>query len=180
MPQRASFDPESQTTDPWELYVAPPPKDGINVQGHVERAMKARISTIVQDKRLGFETESSYVRSAVHWFTEQIVAPRMGGGFEADMRQATLFVRNAQALARLHNASRFYKDVRVAILELANEDAWEEAISIWQGAVDHAAKREEPFRSKVLQHLNADPEFEVIRQKARAQVAAVNLRTNED
>ena len=161
-----SLEPSKQLTDPNEFYVSPPQRGGgCPVAGRVEAAMKGRISHVVQLGHL-FTSESDFVRAAVHWFMEEKIAPKMGGQFIADMKLASLQVHTAQLSARLQRATKFYEDNKRALLDLAAEEAWDQAVDLWNEIQYTIESMGEPFRSKAKRLFEADNQVRHIKRRA--------------
>ena len=166
-PDRLPLGPADQASDPIDYFVDAP-KDGVAAGCRVDTATKQRIAEVVQSGATRYRTESDVLRAAIHWFLHERIAPRMDGRFQADMRLAHACVRRAQAMARVQDSNCFVRDIGASLRALVLQGAMDQAVEVWRDSLRTIEASSEPFRSRSLAALLADPALEMVRQTAEA------------
>jgi len=126
-----SFAPSDSILDPMKLWEPPPEKaEGVDIRGRVAVLLKSQLQAAVQSGLFRFKTEGDLVRTAVAWFFQREIAPRLAryGRVDESLRTLGAKLRAAdEAIAVTNAAEDFVLKHRSALRRYIQWGLWEEA-----------------------------------------------------
>lgn len=156
--------PSRQITDPRELYVAPPGKGSVVLSTRVEPEIGQQIEHIVQGGQTAFSTKNDYLRAAVCYFHEHVIAPMLRDKLLAkDIHFTAAKIRRTRMTTRLRDYETFVNAYKDALLKLAKLDCRDEVVELWHDAKKTAKMGGEEFHRIVLKWMESDPTLGKVR-----------------
>jgi hypothetical protein len=164
--------PSRQITDPRELYVPPPGKGSVVLSTRVEPEIGQQIEHIVQGGQTAFSTKNDYLRAAVCYFHENIVAPLLRDKLLVkDIHFTSAKIRMARMTTRLRDYDTFINAYKDALMKLAKLDCREEVAEMWVDARRTAKRGGDEFYRIVVKWMESDPALRRVREIVREEKA---------
>lgn len=160
--------PSRQITDPRELYVPPPGKGSVVLSTRTDAELAQQIEYIVQGGLTAFHSKNDYVRAAVYYFHEHVVAPMLRDKLlQKDIHFTTAKVRMARMTSRLKDYETFVNAYKDALLKLAKLDCRGEVVDMWVDCRRTAKRGGEEFYRIVVKWMESDPTMKRVREMVK-------------
>lgn len=102
-----SFQTEHQIGDPFEHpYTESPGKDGVTVAAKIHPFIKEAMTQLIASQKTLHKTDSDIVRTALTYYFEHAVGPKLGDGFAADWKNFQMHISGSRKRTFLYNVAQ--------------------------------------------------------------------------